>query len=203
MMVHTFVKRFVDILFSLGLLLLLAPLFLLIAVLIKSESKGPVLFRQKRVGKNNHDFTLLKFRSMYVDTEQRGQLTIGMRDPRITKVGYVIRRFKLDELPQFINVILGEMSIVGPRPEVRRYVDLYNSEQLKVLSIKPGITDYASVKYFNENELLGKSDNPEQTYIHEIMPEKLHINLRYVQHNTIFMDFNILLSTFIRFFSHP
>jgi lipopolysaccharide/colanic/teichoic acid biosynthesis glycosyltransferase len=192
----------VDIIAALTGLFLLSPAFLIIALLIKLESKGPVFFRQVRVGKNNIDFYLFKFRSMYVDTEKKGQLTIGMRDPRITGMGYRLRKFKLDELPQLYNVLIGDMSLVGPRPEVRRYVSLYNEEQLKVLSVKPGITDYASIKYFEENAILGKSENPEQAYIDEIMPEKLEINLYYIKSNNILIDFKIIFTTFIRFFSN-
>ncbi len=201
-MLNAFIKRMVDIIAALTGLFLLSPAFLIIALLIKLESKGPVFFRQVRVGKNNIDFYLFKFRSMYVDTEKKGQLTIGMRDPRITGMGYRLRKFKLDELPQLYNVLIGDMSLVGPRPEVRRYVSLYNEEQLKVLSVKPGITDYASIKYFEENAILGKSENPEQAYIDEIMPEKLEINLYYIKSNNILIDFKIIFTTFIRFFSN-
>lgn len=199
-MFYSFVKRIVDCLFSFAGLILLSPVLIGIAVVIKLTSKGPVLFKQIRVGQNNRDFFLIKFRSMYLNTEHKGQLTIGMRDPRITPVGYFIRKYKLDELPQLWNVFTGQMSLVGPRPEVRKYVSMYTSEQLKVLSVKPGITDYASIRYFHENEILGQSDNPEQTYIDEIMPQKLRINLEYVFHQNLIMDFNILFATFIQFF---
>jgi lipopolysaccharide/colanic/teichoic acid biosynthesis glycosyltransferase len=201
-MINNIIKRFVDLLFSLIGLIVLSPIFVCIAICIKLESKGPIVFKQMRVGKNNIDFRLLKFRSMFVDTEHKGQLTIGNRDPRITKVGYFIRQFKFDELPQLWNVFIGEMSFVGPRPEVRKYVSHYTVDQLRVLSIKPGITDYASIKYFNENEILAQNSDPEQSYLKEIMPEKLRINLDYVEQNSIFTDFKIIFTTFKRFFIH-
>jgi lipopolysaccharide/colanic/teichoic acid biosynthesis glycosyltransferase len=201
-MLNRILKRGFDIIVSLVGLIVLSPVFILIAVLIKLESKGGIVFKQTRVGKNNIDFNLYKFRSMFVDTEHKGQLTIGMRDPRITKIGYTIRKYKLDELTQLLNVLKGDMSLVGPRPEVRKYVALYNSSQLEVLSVKPGITDYASIKYFDENAILGRSANPEQSYIEEIMPEKLDLNLAYVKSNNLFVDFKIIMATFIRFFSN-
>ncbi len=159
------------------------------------DSKGGVFYIQIRVGKNGNDFKLYKFRSMRIGSDKNGLLTVGGRDSRITKSGFFIRKYKLDELPQLINVFFGDMSFVGPRPEVRKYVDLYNSNQLKVLSVKPGITDYASIQYSNENELLGKSDNPEKTYIEEIMPDKLNLNLLYIKENNITTDIKIIFKT--------
>lgn len=191
-------KRLFDILFSLIGILLLSPVFLLLWLLIKLESSGPAVFTQMRVGINNCNFTLYKFRSMYSDAEKRGQLTVGMRDPRITKVGYYLRRFKLDELPQLFNVLNGSMSFVGPRPEVRRYVDYYTQEQLKVLSVRPGITDFASLKYYKENELLGKASDPEKEYIQVIMPEKLALNLEYIKKNSLLKDIVIIVQTIIK-----
>lgn len=135
---------------------------------------------------------------MFIDSEKSGQLTIGGRDPRVTKAGYTLRKYKLDELPQFFNVLFGDMSIVGPRPEVRRYVDLYNQEQQKVLSVKPGITDYASIKYSNENDLLSKAIDPEKTYIEEIMPAKLTLNLKYINEQSIAVDFKIMWQTAVK-----
>lgn len=201
-MINLFIKRLFDIIVSFIGLIILSPLLLIFALLIKISSKGPVIFRQSRVGKNNIDFILYKFRSMKPDTEKKGQLTIGMRDPRITGIGYFMRRFKLDELPQLYNVLKGDMSIVGPRPEVRKFVSLYTEEQMRVLTVKPGITDYASIKYFNENALLAKSENPELAYITEIMPEKLRINLIYIHSFSFGTDLKIIFSTFIRFFSN-
>lgn len=195
-------KRIFDIILSTGSIIVLTPVFITIWIAIKLESKGSAIFKQKRVGLLNKDFTLYKFRTMFVNAEQKGQLTIGMRDPRITKVGYVLRKFKLDELPQLFNVLAGNMSLVGPRPEVRRYVEMYSAEQLKVLSVKPGITDYASLKFFNENKILGKSNQPEADYIQIIMPEKLKLNLDYVNNSSILIDLKIIFATLFRIFYH-
>ena len=194
------IKRFIDILFSTIGLLIFMPFLLIIAVVIVLDSKGGIFYRQKRVGKNEKEFRLLKFRTMHTDADKKSKLTIGNRDPRITKVGYYLRKLKIDELPQLINVILGDMSLVGPRPEVKKYVDLYTDEQKKVLTVKPGITDYASIMYINENEILGKSKNPEETYINEIMPEKLAINLKYVYNNNPLEDMKIIFQTIFKIF---
>lgn len=188
-------KRFFDIVFSLtGLIILLIP-FLIIGLLISIDSRGGVFYKQTRVGKNGVDFKLLKFRSMRTDADKSGLLTVGGRDSRITKIGYVLRKYKIDELPQLINVLAGSMSLVGPRPEVRRYVDLYDTDQLKVLSVKPGITDYASIEYSNENELLGKAEDPEKVYIDEIMPAKLLLNMKYIQEKSLGTDLKIIFKT--------
>lgn len=181
--------------------LVLLPVMILLAILIKLESKGPVFFRQTRVGKDNIDFKLFKFRSMYMDAEKRGQLTVGMRDPRITRVGYYLRKYKLDELPQLLNVCIGDMSLVGPRPEVRKYVDLYTPEQLQVLNVKPGITDVASIQFINENELLAQAQNPEEFYINEIMPQKLALNLAYVSNPSLVKDISLILKTVAKIIS--
>ncbi len=194
-------KRIFDILSSIVILLVFLPFGLVISCFILFSSKGGLFYRQKRVGKNEVEFMLLKFRTMRPDSDKKGQLTIGMRDPRITKVGIVLRKYKLDEFPQFINVLLGEMSIVGPRPEVKEYVDLYTSEQKKVLLVKPGITDYASLHYFNENELLGNADNPRETYIREVMPAKLRLNQKYVENQSLKTDLSIMWQTFRRMIS--
>lgn len=161
-------KRFFDIVASGCGLLVLLPLFLVIAIWIKLDSKGPVFYRQVRVGRHNKDFRIIKFRSMRVGADKGSLVTIGGRDPRITRSGYFIRKYKLDELPQLINVFIGQMSIVGPRPEVRHYVDYWTKEQLHVLDVRPGITDPASIKFRNENELMEKADNPENYYINVI-----------------------------------
>lgn len=150
---------------------------------------------QKRVGKGGEDFSLVKFRTMKTNSDKKGLLTVGSRDARITKVGYFLRKYKIDELPQLINVLNGTMSLVGPRPEVRKYVELYNEDQKSILNVKPGITDYASIEYFNENDLLAKSDNPEQTYINEVMPAKIELNKKYIDNPTIVADFRIILLT--------
>lgn len=188
-------KRSFDIIFSFSGLILLSPLFLIIAVLVKADSKGPVIYKQTRVGKNGIDFEVLKFRSMRPGSESKGLLTVGGKDSRITKTGYFIRKYKLDELPQLINVLKGEMSIVGPRPEVRKYVLLYDENQKKVLNVNPGITDIASIKYKNENELLESSDNPEKFYIKEIMPNKIKMNLDYISDRSFFRDIKVILNT--------
>ena len=190
-------KRLFDILIS-GLgLLALSPLFAIIAIWIKLDSKGAIFYRQTRVGKGNKDFQLLKFRSMVQQADLNGLLTVGEHDSRVTRAGYFIRKYKLDELPQLINVFVGDMSLVGPRPEVRKYVDMYTPEQLHVLDIRPGITDIASIKYRNENDLLAAAENPEQYYIDVIMPDKLRINLEYVKNNSLLNDFKMILDTFV------
>ncbi len=189
-------KRTFDILASAAGLLLLSPLFLVVALWIKCDSRGPVFYRQTRVGRGNRDFRLFKFRSMYVDSDKKGLLTVGGRDSRVTKSGYFIRKYKIDELPQLINVFTGDMSFVGPRPEVRRYVDLYTAEQLHVLDVRPGITDRASVKYRNENDLLAMAEDPEEYYVRVIMPDKLAMNLGYVAHHPLWSDIGIIFFTF-------
>jgi len=185
-------KRLVDFIVSLFFLFLLFPILVLLAILIKLESNGPVFYLQVRVGLNGKDFRIFKFRTMFIGSDKAGLLTVGGRDPRITKVGVFIRKYKLDELPQLINVLNGEMSLVGPRPEVRKYVNMYNDEQLKVLSVKPGITDYASIQYSDENELLAKSVDPEKTYIEEVMPAKLLLNLKYINEISWLTDLKII-----------
>jgi lipopolysaccharide/colanic/teichoic acid biosynthesis glycosyltransferase len=194
------VKRIFDILFSVSVLLLLFPILLIIGVSIILESRGGMFFSQKRIGKNEQAFQILKFRTMFLDAEKKGQITVGDRDPRITRVGFFLRKYKLDELPQFWNVLIGEMSIVGPRPEVPYYVNFYDKNQRQVFKVKPGITDYASLKYFDENVLLGKSENPEQTYIQEIMPQKLALNLEYVNHHNFSKDLKIIGKTALKIF---
>lgn len=191
-------KRILDILLSIIVLVLFLPIGVVISVWILFESKGGIFYRQERIGKNAHPFLMLKFRSMRKDADKSGKLTVGMRDPRITRSGYFIRKYKLDEFPQFINVLKGEMSIVGPRPEVKEYTDLYNDDQRKILSVKPGITDYASLEYFKENELLGKAEDPQKTYINEIMPAKIQLNLKYIENPGIFQDLKIMWRTFLK-----
>ncbi|MEI6815916.1 MAG: sugar transferase [Bacteroidota bacterium] len=193
-------KRLFDIFFSLIGILLLSPLFLLIALWVTFDSKGGIFYRQVRVGKGNTDFKLFKFRTMHVNADKKGLLTVGANDNRITKSGLFLRKYKLDELPQLLNVFLGDMSLVGPRPEVRRYVNMYSHEQMKVLSIKPGITDYASIKYSDENELLGNHSDPEKLYIEEIMPAKLALNLQYIKDKSLLTDFKIIFDTLKKIF---
>ena len=177
-------------------LLVLSPLFLVLAVWIKCDSKGPVFYRQVRVGRNNRDFRLYKFRSMRVGSDKKGLITIGGHDPRVTRSGYYIRRYKLDELPQLINVFAGNMSLVGPRPEVRKYVDLYTPEQMHVLDVRPGITDLASIRYRNENEFLERADDPDRYYVDVIMQDKLRINLEYVADHSFLKDIKLIGMTF-------
>ena len=191
-------KRLFDIIISILILLPFTFFGILFSIAILLESKGGVFYCQKRIGKDGIPFRIFKFRTMKLDSDKSGTLTVGMRDSRITNVGRFLRKFKLDEFPQFINVFIGQMSIVGPRPEVEEYVDLYNEDQRKVLKVKPGITDYASLEYFNENELLGNSKNPQETYIHEIMPAKLELNKKYLANPTISHDISIMWKTFMK-----
>jgi len=191
-------KRLFDILFSLIVLVVFLPFGILIALIILLTSKGGVFYVQERIGKNEKPFGLFKFRTMRKDADKLGKLTVGKRDPRITGIGYFLRSYKLDEFPQFINVLFGTMSVVGPRPEVKEYVDLYTPDQKQVLNVKPGITDYASLEYFEENELLGKSADPRKTYIEEIMPAKLELNKKYANNPSIGQDLKIVWKTFVK-----
>lgn len=188
-------KRLFDITASFFGIIILSPLLLFIGLWIGLSSKGGVFYKQIRVGKNNKDFKLYKFRSMRVNSDKQGLLTVGSKDSRITKAGYFIRKYKIDELPQLFNVLKGDMSFVGPRPEVRRYVDLYSKEQMKVLSVRPGITDPASIKYRNENDILSSQSNPEEYYIQHIMPDKLKINIDYINTQTFIKDIKIIFQT--------
>ena len=188
-------KRLFDIVFSLIGILMLLPIGIILGILVKFGSKGPVFYLQQRVGKNNVDFGLYKFRTMFTDSDKKGLLTVGNKDNRITKTGGFLRKYKLDELPQLLNVLFGDMSLVGPRPEVRKYVDLYDQEQIQVLNVRPGITDYASLEYFEENRILGESNDPEKTYIEEVMPAKLLLNMKYINKNGLFIDVKIILLT--------
>lgn len=189
-------KRVFDVLFSFVGIIILLPIYIIISLLIIIDSKGGILYKQERTGKGDKIFKVFKFRTMRPDSFSKGALTVGSRDPRITNVGYYLRKYKLDELPQLFNVLFGDMSFVGPRPEVKKYTDLYNRTQKKVLTVRPGITDYASIKFRNENDLLSVSDNPEQLYIDEIMPEKLDLNLKYINDNSLFKDIKIIFDTF-------
>ena len=189
-------KRIFDVIAS-GLgLIVLSPLFFILAIWIKLDSKGPVFYRQVRVGYKNKDFRIYKFRSMRVGADKGSLVTIGGHDPRVTKSGYFIRKFKFDELPQLINVFLGDMSLVGPRPEVRHYVDYWTPEQMHVLDVKPGITDPASIKFRNENELMEKAENPEKYYIEVIMQEKIMLYLEYVEKHSFMYDIGLIFKTF-------
>ena len=191
-------KRLFDTLFSLLFLVFFLPFALPIMALIFLEDRGPIFYRQERIGQFGKPFYLLKFRSMRLNADKDGKLTVGMKDQRITRIGYFIRKYKLDEFPQFINVLKGDMSIVGPRPEVKEYVDLYTPEQQQILNIKPGITDYASLAYFDESRLLGESENPRETYIQEIMPAKLELNKKYLANPTFTHDMKLMWMTFMK-----
>ena len=189
------IKRLFDIAASFTGIVILLPFFFLFAFLIIITSGFPVFYSQKRAGKNEKDFTLLKFRTMKKGADTQGLLTVGEKDSRVTAFGYLLRKFKLDELPQLFNVLIGDMSLVGPRPEVRKYVEMYTAEQKKVLSVKPGITDYASIEYADENALIAKSEKPEELYIKEIMPAKLRLNLKYIEEQSFLTDLKIILKT--------
>lgn len=189
-------KRAFDFIASGLALIVLSPLFLILAIWIKLDSKGPVFYRQVRVGWKNKDFRIFKFRSMRVGADKGSLVTIGGHDPRVTRSGYFIRKFKFDELPQLINVVLGDMSLVGPRPEVRHYVDYWTPEQMHVLDVRPGITDPASIKFRNENELMEKAEDPEKYYIEVIMQEKIKLYLEYVEKHSFFYDIALIFKTF-------
>jgi len=188
-------KRGFDVFFALIGVIILLPLFVIIAISVSINSRGGVFYIQHRVGRNGVDFKLLKFRTMYANADKAGLLTIGHHDYRITTAGYWLRRYKLDELPQLFNVLIGDMSFVGPRPEVRKYVEIYSPKQRRVLSVKPGITDKASIMYFNENELLAAAYEPEQFYIKEIIPSKIQYNLEYIDKHNLWLDIKIIWQT--------
>ena len=188
-------KRIFDFIISFISLLFFSPILLLISIIIKISSTGPVFYRQTRVGRNNVDFKIFKFRTMHVNADKKGLLTIGGKDPRVTTIGFYLRKYKLDELPQLINVIKGEMSFVGPRPEVRQYVNLYSDSYKEVLNVKPGITDLASIEFRNENEILLEQKDPYQYYIDYIMPKKLEINLKYIAQSSLIKDLVIIIRT--------
>lgn len=190
--------RFFDIIFSLAGLIVLFPFMFIVYILIRLESTGGGFYRQQRVGKDGKDFMLFKFRSMRVGADKGSLITVGGHDSRITRMGYFIRKYKIDELPQLLNVLKGDMSLVGPRPEVRKYVDMYTNDQLRVLSVKPGITDYASILYADENEILGKADNPDKVYIEQIMPDKIRLNMKYIDNQSVREYFTIIFLTLKR-----
>lgn len=192
------IKRLFDIAFSFLGLLLLSPLFIILSLLIVLDSRACPFYGQLRVGMGNADFLLLKFRTMEVGSDKKGLLTLGLSDSRVTKVGRILRKYKMDELPQLINILKGEMSFVGPRPDVRKYVDMYTPEQLKVLEVKPGLTDYASIEYIDESDLLAQSENPEKTYIEVIMYDKIKLNFKYIQEQSLKTDVLILFKTILK-----
>jgi lipopolysaccharide/colanic/teichoic acid biosynthesis glycosyltransferase len=193
-------KRFTDIIFAFAGLIILLPVFFILILLILADSEGPIFYRQLRIGLGGTEFILYKFRTMYKDADKKGLLTVGMKDSRVTKTGYFLRKYKLDELPQLYNVLKGDMSIVGPRPEVPKYVAKYNEQQLKIVTVRPGLTDYASIEYSNENEILAKSTNPEETYVNEIMPAKLRLNAKYIDEMGPITDLKIIFKTIWKIF---
>lgn len=195
--IQLLIKRIFDFTLSLIGIVIISPILLVISILIKLDSKGPILFKQIRVGKNGKPFKIFKFRTMVVDAEKKGmQITVG-RDSRITRSGHVLRKTKLDELPQLFNVLIGEMSFVGPRPEVPRYVEMYDENQKNILKVRPGITDLASIEYRNENDLLAKSLDPEATYINEIMPKKIELNIEYLKNMSVLYDIKLIIRTVV------
>lgn len=188
--------RFFDIIFSIIGLVILSPIFIVIYLLIRIESKGGGFYSQERIGKSGKPFKLYKFRSMRIGSDKKGLITIGEKDNRITKTGFILRKYKLDELPQLWNVFIGDMSLVGPRPEVKKYTDLYTEEQKQVLQVRPGITDWASIKYVDENKILGEAKDPDEAYVNLIMPNKIKLNMVYIQHQTLGEYFKIIFTTF-------
>ena len=194
------IKRLFDISFSFIGLIVLIPVFIVISIAVTLDSKGGIFYRQIRVGRNNRDFTLLKFRSMHLGSDSGGLLTVSEDDSRITKTGLFLRKYKLDELPQLLNILKGDMSFVGPRPEVRKYVDLYDERQKQVLTVRPGLTEYASLEYINENEILSKYNNAEKAYIEKVMPAKLQLNLKYIAEKSLVTDLKIIVKTLSKIF---
>lgn len=188
--------RFFDLIFSIMGLVILSPLFIVLYLLIRIESKGGGFYSQERIGKNGKPFKLYKFRSMRIGSDKKGLITIGEKDNRITKTGFILRKYKLDELPQLWNVFIGDMSLVGPRPEVKKYTDLYTEEQKQVLHVRPGITDWASIKYVDENKILGEAKDPDEAYVNLIMPNKIKLNMVYIQNQTLGEYFKIIFTTF-------
>ena len=187
--------RFFDIIFSAVGLIVLSPLFLILLIIIKLDGKGGGFFTQERIGKNGVPFKLYKFRTMRQNSDKEGLITVGGHDSRITKSGYFLRKYKLDELPQLWNVLIGDMSLVGPRPEVEKYTKLYTEQQRKVLSVRPGITDWASIKYVDENVILGQSTDPDRAYIDQIIPEKIRYNMIWIDNQSVIEYFKIIFMT--------
>ena len=190
-------KRIFDIISSLFGLILLSPFIIIIAILIKLDSKGPVFFKQVRVTKNGREFKIFKYRTMKIGSDKYSQITVG-KDSRITKIGDFLRKYKLDEIPQLINVLIGDMSLVGPRPEVPKYVALYTEEQREILKVRAGITDYASIEFSNENDILANETDPEKAYIEKIMPRKIELNKKYLSEISVMTDIKIILLTIKR-----
>lgn len=187
-------KRIFDITLSLFGLIILLPFMLIVAILIKFDSKGTVFFKQIRITKGGKEFKIFKYRTMKAGSDKYSQITVG-KDERITKIGSFLRKYKLDEIPQLINVLIGDMSLVGPRPEVPKYVALYTDEQKEILKVRAGITDYASIEFSDENDLLASEKNPEEAYIEKIMPKKIELNKKYLSEISVLTDIRIILLT--------
>lgn len=187
-------KRIFDITLSLFGLIILLPFMLIIAILIKFDSKGAIFFKQIRITKGGKEFKIFKYRTMKVGSDKYSQITVG-KDERITKIGSFLRKYKLDEIPQLINVLIGDMSLVGPRPEVPKYVALYTDEQKEILKVRAGITDYASIEFSNENDLLALEKDSEKAYIEKIMPKKIELNKKYLSEISMLTDIRIILLT--------
>ena len=187
-------KRIFDITLSLFGLIILLPFMLIIAILIKFDSKGTVFFKQIRITKGGKEFKIFKYRTMKAGSDKYSQITVG-KDERITKIGSFLRKYKLDEIPQLINVLIGDMSLVGPRPEVPKYVALYTDEQKEILKVKAGITDYASIEFSDENDLLASEEDPEKEYIEKIIPKKIELNKKYLSEISVLTDIRIIVLT--------
>jgi lipopolysaccharide/colanic/teichoic acid biosynthesis glycosyltransferase len=200
-MKYVIIKRGLDFIFSLIFLIILLPFFFIIALFIIIDDGFPIIYKQKRVGKNGKIFKILKFRTMKKNADSIGKLTIGKKDPRITKIGYFLRKYKIDELPQLWNILTGDMSFIGPRPEIPEYVALYNEQEKKVLKVRPGLSDYASLDYINENEILSNYSSPEEAYINIIMPQKLQLSLNYINNMSLKTDISITIKTIIKIFN--
>lgn len=196
--VWAFVKRSIDIAASMAGLVVASPLLLMIAIAIRLTSRGPILFRQERIGRQMVPFQILKFRTMVPDAPKLGGALTAGRDPRITRIGAVLRRTKLDELPQLWNVLVGDMSLVGPRPEVRKYVELYADDFRELLQVRPGITDLASLKYRHESDILGRADDPEAEYVRRILPDKIRLGKEYLRRSSLWLDLTIIVKTILR-----
>lgn len=189
------IKQIFDRVLAFILLIILSPVLIVLAIIIKCTSKGPVMFRQKRVGRYLKPFNIWKFRTMRIDSEKLGQITVGNRDPRITNIGWFLRKYRLDELPQLLNILAGQMSFVGARPEVPKYVERYSGAMAATLLIRPGVTGYASIRFKNENELLGEENDPERAYVEKILPIKMGLDLEYVEELGIITDIKTMLET--------
>jgi len=195
-------KRVLDIAVSLTGLICLLPLMLWVGLLIKLDSAGPIFFKQERLGRGFRPFRILKFRTMIVDAQSKGKLITSAEDPRVTRIGRTLRKLKVDELPQLINVLKGDMSLVGPRPEVPRYVRAFQTDYEEILKVRPGITDLASLKYRNEEALLGGADDPEEEYVKRVLPDKIKLAKDYLERSSFYFDLSLILKTVMKLFEY-